>query len=73
VQFGPCVFGAAAASERFFDRPPGALDPEQAALLAAVLPSPKKLRAHDPGPYARERTAEILDLMREHAWLRRRL
>jgi hypothetical protein len=28
-----------------------------------VLPNPLRLRAHDPGPYARERTAEILELM----------
>lgn len=73
VQFGPCVFGAAAASERFFGHAPAGLAPAEAALLATVLPSPRKLRAHDPGPYARERRGEILRLMAQHAWLRRRL
>jgi monofunctional biosynthetic peptidoglycan transglycosylase len=65
AQFGPCVFGAEAASERFFDITAAELSPEQAALLAAVLPNPKQLRAHNPGPYAQERTAEILGLMQE--------
>lgn len=63
AQFGPCLFGAGAASERFFHVPPADLSPEQAALLATVLPNPLKLRAHDPGPYARERRDEILALM----------
>jgi len=73
AQFGPCVFGAGAASARYLDRPPAALTPAQAALLATVLPDPHGLRAHDPGPYARERRDAILALMSEHAWLRRRL
>jgi monofunctional biosynthetic peptidoglycan transglycosylase len=63
AQFGPCVFGAEAASRRFFARPAAELDAEQAALLAAVLPNPAKLRVQDPGPWLRERSAEILALM----------
>ena len=63
AQFGPCVFGAGAASERFFGVPPLELTPEQAALLATVLPNPKRLRVHDPGPYASDRRDEILELM----------
>ena len=65
AQFGPCVFGAEAASRRYFGRSADSLEPEQAALLATVLPSPKKLRAHNPGPFARQRTAEITQLMQE--------
>jgi len=63
AQFGPCLFGAGAASERFFDVAAADLTREQAALLATVLPNPMKLRAHNPGPYARERRDEILALM----------
>jgi monofunctional biosynthetic peptidoglycan transglycosylase len=73
AQFGPCLFGAEAASWRYFELPASDLEPEQAALLAAVLPNPKQLRAHDPGPYAQARTEEILGLMEAHAgsaWLR---
>jgi monofunctional biosynthetic peptidoglycan transglycosylase len=66
AQFGPCIFGAGAASERFFGVPALELTPDEAALLATVLPNPKRLRAHNPGPYASERRAEILELMAAH-------
>jgi monofunctional biosynthetic peptidoglycan transglycosylase len=66
AQFGPCVFGAEAASQRYFERSAAELQPEQAALLATVLPNPARLRAWNPGPYAQERRAEILELMETH-------
>jgi monofunctional biosynthetic peptidoglycan transglycosylase len=66
AQFGPCLFGAGAASERFFGVSSADLTPAQAALLATVLPNPKQLRAHDPGPYALKRRGEILALMTNH-------
>ncbi len=66
AQFGPCLFGAGAASDRHFNTEAIALKPHEAALLATVLPNPRRLRAHDPGPYARERSAEILALMNWH-------
>jgi monofunctional biosynthetic peptidoglycan transglycosylase len=65
AQFGPCVFGAEAAAERYFGTSAAELEREQAALLAAVLPNPLRLRAWNPGPYAQQRTAEILVLMEE--------
>jgi monofunctional biosynthetic peptidoglycan transglycosylase len=71
AQFGPCVFGAEAASQRYFGVPATDLEPEQAALLAAVLPNPKQLRAWNPGPYAQERTAEVLALMEQFGSLSR--
>jgi monofunctional biosynthetic peptidoglycan transglycosylase len=66
AQFGPCVFGAGAASQHFFGVSPLDLEPDQAALLATVLPNPMRLRAHNPGPYASERRAKILELMMTH-------
>ena len=64
AQFGPCVFGVGAAAETYFHRPARYLTDGQAALLAAVLPDPEDLRVDDPGPYTRQRAAEILSLMR---------
>lgn len=66
AQFGPCLFGAEAASGHYFNTEAIALSPHEAALLATVLPNPNQLRAHDPGPYARERSAEIFELMNWH-------
>jgi monofunctional biosynthetic peptidoglycan transglycosylase len=59
AEFGPGVYGAGAASERSFGKPASALDRREAALLAAVLPSPRRLRAADPSPYLLERSAWI--------------
>lgn len=42
VEWGPGIFGAKSASTLYFDRPPGALRPEQAAWLASILRSPKR-------------------------------
>ncbi len=66
AQFGPCVFGAEAASFRYFATDAASLFASQAALLAAVLPNPSQIRAYDPGPYARKRQHEILKLMTQH-------
>lgn len=59
AQFGDRIFGAEAASRAFFGRPASRLDPDQAALLAAVLPNPVRLRADVPSAYVRERAEWI--------------
>lgn len=55
AQFGDRTFGVGAASRRFFGKTPAELGPREAALLAAVLPNPRRLRAYRPSPYVRER------------------
>jgi monofunctional biosynthetic peptidoglycan transglycosylase len=64
VEFGDGVYGVEAASRKFFGRPASALTPGQAALLAAVLPSPHRFRADAPSPYIRGRQEWILGQMR---------
>lgn len=59
VEFGPGVFGVGAAAEAFFQRPASRLDGRQAALLAAVLPNPRRFSAGNPSPYVRTRAAWI--------------
>ncbi len=66
AQFGPCLFGAGAASDRYFNTEAIALSPSEAALLATVLPNPQRMSAANPGPYASERSTEILELMDWH-------
>jgi monofunctional biosynthetic peptidoglycan transglycosylase len=65
VEFGDGVYGVEAASRKFFGRPASSLDPAQAALLAAVLPSPRRYRADAPSPYVRGRQEWILRQMRQ--------
>ena len=63
AEFGDGLYGVGVASERFFGKPPSRLDRNQAALLAAVLPSPKRLDAGAPSAYVRERQRWILTQM----------
>jgi monofunctional biosynthetic peptidoglycan transglycosylase len=59
VEMGPGIYGAEAASERYFKIPASRLDPAQAGRLAAILPDPLKWKAAQPGPYVRRRTGRI--------------
>ncbi|MGH8028315.1 MAG: monofunctional biosynthetic peptidoglycan transglycosylase, partial [Arenimonas sp.] len=55
VEFGDGVYGAEAASQRFFGKPASRLSANESARLAAVLPNPKKYNAARPGPYVQRR------------------
>lgn len=59
VEFGDGIYGAQAAAQRFWGTDASALSPTQCARLAAVLPSPKRYSAADPGPYVQRRTRWI--------------
>jgi monofunctional glycosyltransferase len=64
AELGDGVFGAEAAARRFFGVRASALSAEQAALLAAVLPNPHRLRVDKPSSYVRGRQSWILAQMR---------
>lgn len=64
AEFGPGVWGVEAASRHFFGKPALGLYRHEAALLAAVLPNPARLRVASPSPYVRERQQWILAQMR---------
>lgn len=55
AEFGPNIYGVGAAAETFWGTTPAQLTRRQAALLAAVLPSPKKLHADNPSEYVEQR------------------
>ena len=59
AEFGRGTWGVQAASQRFFRKDAARLNRSEAALLAAVLPAPKRYRADQPGPYVRKRQAWI--------------
>ena len=55
AEFGPGVYGAEAAAQRYFGKPAAHLDAAESARLAAVLPSPRRWSAAAPGPFVLER------------------
>jgi len=59
AEFGNGVFGIATAGKSFFKKPPIRLTRWECALLAAVLPNPKRFRAAMPSIYVLRRTAWI--------------
>jgi len=65
VEFGDGIYGAEAAARTYFGKPAKRLTPSEAALLAAVLPNPRKFHANAPTDYIRGRQAWILGQMRQ--------
>jgi monofunctional biosynthetic peptidoglycan transglycosylase len=65
AEMGDNVFGVAEASRRHFGLGAGSLSPEQAALLAATLPNPRRYSASAPSQYVRERQRWILRQMEQ--------
>jgi monofunctional glycosyltransferase len=63
AELGPGVFGVQAAARSYFGTNAAALTAPQAALLAAVLPNPRRLSAARPSPYVRGRQAQVLEQM----------
>ncbi len=59
VEWGPGLYGAEAAAQKYFHVSAARLSPDQAARLAAILPSPLKWRAVHPGRYVAKRSARI--------------
>lgn len=61
AEFGTGTFGVKAGAARSFAVEPDAISSGQAALLAAVLPDPKRRNAAHPGAFLRRRAQEIAD------------
>ena len=71
VEWGHGVYGAEAAARAHFNRSAAQLSAREAALLAAVLPNPRRWQPEHPTAYIEERTATILARMPEVAVPRR--
>ncbi len=68
AEFGDHLFGIEAASRHYFGVPAKQLSAPQAALLAATLPNPIKLKADRPSDYLYRRQNWILRQMRNLSW-----
>ncbi len=63
AEMGPGVYGAEAASQRYFGKPASALGRREAALLAAVLPNPRHWSAAEPSLFVQQRAGRIVRRM----------
>lgn len=64
IEWGPGVYGAAAAAEYHYHSAPAQLDREQAARLAACLPAPRRRRPARMNQYS----AAIMERMGQLGW-----
>jgi monofunctional glycosyltransferase len=63
AEWGEGIFGVEAASLHYYGKPASALNPEEAARLAVVLPNPRKLRVVGESRYVERRAKIIYDIM----------
>ena len=63
VDWGTGIVGAQAGARAYFADDAAGLTQEQAALMAAVLPSPHRWSPIDPSPYLKKRQQRILSAM----------
>lgn len=63
AEFGRGTYGVEAAAQRFYRRPAKRLNREQSAMLAAVLPNPRRFRVEAPSRYVMSRRDWILHQM----------
>lgn len=59
AQFGPCTFGVTAAAKQYFNKDVSALNLNESALLATVLPNPYRMNPSKPSAYMLERVQWI--------------
>jgi len=64
AEFGPGLYGVWTATARYYGRPPDLVSLEEAARLAAVLPSPGRLDPTRDSAYLAERAAWIVEQVR---------
>lgn len=65
AQFADVTFGVKASSEKLFGKAPKDLTKEEAAYLAAVLPTPAKSNVHEPSDSLKKRQRWILRQMKQ--------
>lgn len=65
AEFGRGIYGVEAASRSFFNKPASKLTLREAALLAAVLPSPRRMSAKNPSAYVNGRAEWIMKQVKQ--------
>ena len=65
AEFGDGIYGAQAAARSYWRKDASRLLPAESARLAAVLPSPRRYNAAQPGPYVSGRASRIQRQMQQ--------
>ncbi len=63
IEMGDGIFGVERASNIYFNKHASELSPQEASLIAALLPNPKVFRVKPPTPYMQKRSRQIMTQM----------
>ncbi|HEY0262746.1 MAG TPA: transglycosylase domain-containing protein, partial [Chitinophagales bacterium] len=63
IEMGNGIYGAEAASQAYFQKPASKMSASQAAMIAAIIPSPLRYSATNPSGYILKRQSWILGQM----------
>lgn len=69
IEWGEGIYGIQSASYHYYGKSASSLTPEESALLAAFIPSPRRYGRLGRSPYLEKRTKEILDIMSKRGLL----
>jgi monofunctional glycosyltransferase len=69
IEWGDGIYGAEPAARRYFGKSASALRPEEAAILAAMIPNPRRYTPSRNRRYLERRKAEILDRLARWKYL----
>ncbi len=64
IETGDGIYGVEAAAHQYFHKPASKLSIREAALIAAILPNPRKWSAANPTPYIQHKSTRIIRFMR---------
>lgn len=69
IEWGDGVYGIEAASRRYYGKTSSRLSPMEAAMLASVIPSPRRYDPTNPGRYLKRRSGQIYYTMKKRGVL----
>jgi monofunctional glycosyltransferase len=69
IEWGDGIYGIQAASETYFGKPASALLPEEGAILAAMIPNPRRYTPARNGKYLERRKNELLRRLNAYRFL----
>ena len=63
IETGDGIYGAEAAAQEYFQKPAKKLSVREAALIAAILPNPRKWSPVHPSPFVQRKSQRIIQFM----------
>lgn len=70
IEWGDGIYGIEAASRVYYNKSSSTLTPDEACMLASVIPSPRRYNPLKPGRYLKKHSARICSIMQKRGIIR---